>query len=249
LEKGSAAMLRVTNLAVRYGHVRAVNGISFEIAGGELVALLGGNGAGKTTTLNAISGLLPAAAGIIEFHGESLVGLPPHEVVARGVIHVPEGRHIFPNLTVRENLAIGAYQRKTATNEDLDSVFALFPVLKERLGQAGQTLSGGEQQMLAIGRALMAQPKLLMLDEPSLGLAPIIVDRLFEQILQIKQQITILLVDQNAQLALELADRAYILQQGHIVDKGTGEDLLRSGWLEQAYLGTAERKGAADAAR
>jgi branched-chain amino acid transport system ATP-binding protein len=230
-------MLKIADLAVNYGHVRAVNGVSFHVNWGETVALLGGNGAGKTTTLRTISALLRPASGAIEFDGRSLKDLRPHEVVALGIVHVPEGRHIFPDLTVTENLAVGGYQRKDDLKGDLEAIFELFPVLKKRLSQLGGTLSGGEQQMLAIGRALLARPKLLMLDEPSLGLAPIVVDRLFDQIQKIKANVTVLLVEQNAQLALELADRAYVLQQGRIVREGKGEDLLNSDWLREAYLG------------
>jgi branched-chain amino acid transport system ATP-binding protein len=230
-------MLKVADLAVNYGYVRAVNGISFHVNGGETVALLGGNGAGKTTTLRTISGLLRPVHGSIEFEGRSILGLGPHHVVASGIVQVPEGRRIFPALTVSENLSVGGYQRKDDLADDLDAIFELFPVLKERLTQQGGTLSGGEQQMLAIGRALIGRPKLLMLDEPSLGLAPILVDRLFDQIQKIKSNVTVLLVEQNAQLALELADRAYVLQQGRIVREGTGNDLLNSDWLREAYLG------------
>lgn len=233
-------MFRIRNLSVRYSFVNAVTDLNIEIAPGEMVALLGGNGAGKTTTLRTISGLLQPHEGSIEYDGESLVGLRPHDIVARGIIQVPEGRRIFPDLSVKENLVAGAYQSKGDISADFDRVFALFPKLKERLKQRGLTLSGGEQQMLAIGRAMMARPKLLMFDEPSLGLAPIIVDRLFEQIKMLKADTTILLVEQNAQLALELADRAYILQQGQVVSQGTGSDLLQSDWLQQAYLGTAK---------
>lgn len=230
-------MLKITDLAVNYGYVRAVNGISFHVERGETVALLGGNGAGKTTTLRTISALLRPVQGTIEFEGQSLVGLRPHDVVARGIVQVPEGRHIFPALTVMENLRVGGYQRKDDTSDDLAAIFELFPVLKKRLSQPGGTLSGGEQQMLAIGRALISRPKLLMLDEPSLGLAPIVVDRLFDQIQKIKANVTVLIVEQNAQLALELADRAYVLQQGRIVREGTGNNLLSSTWLREAYLG------------
>jgi branched-chain amino acid transport system ATP-binding protein len=166
-----------------------------------------------------------------------LIGLSPHEVVARGIVQVPEGRHIFPDLTVMENLSVGGYQRKDSLSDDLSAIFDLFPVLRERLKQPGGTLSGGEQQMLAIGRALVGRPKLLMLDEPSLGLAPIEFDRLFDQIQKIKANDKVLLVEQNAHLALELADRAYVLQQGRIVREGSSKDLLNSDWLRQAYLG------------
>jgi branched-chain amino acid transport system ATP-binding protein len=230
-------MLEVSDLHVSYGHVRAVSGVDFSVAEGECVALLGGNGAGKTTILNTISGLLKPIQGQIRLRGEEIAGLPPHKIVAQGVVQIPEGRKIFPDLRVYENLLVGSYQRKDDLQADWDRIYELFPVLEERQQQRGETLSGGEQQMLAIGRALMARPRLLMLDEPSLGLAPLIVERLFEVIADLKQEITLLLVEQNAQLALEVADRAYILQQGRITREGTAEQLLSTDWIREAYLG------------
>lgn len=230
-------MLAVSDLHVSYGHVRAVSGVDFSVAEGECVALLGGNGAGKTTILNTISGLLKPVRGHIRLRGEEIAGLPPHKIVSQGVVQIPEGRKIFPDLRVYENLLVGSYQRKDDLQADWDRIYELFPVLEERQQQRGETLSGGEQQMLAIGRALMARPRLLMLDEPSLGLAPLIVERLFEVIADLKQEITLLLVEQNAQLALEVADRAYILQQGRITREGTAEQLLSTDWIREAYLG------------
>ena len=230
-------MLNVIDLHVRYGSIRAVEGISFHVDAGECVALLGSNGAGKTSTVRAISGQAPTFSGRVEFDGVTLTGMKPYEITRRGIIQVPEGRHIFPDLTVAENLRIGGYQRKESIEEDLDKVLEFFPVLRQRLRQPGGTLSGGEQQMLAIGRALIAKPKGLMLDEPSLGLAPIVIEALFRQLQQIKQQVTVLIVEQNAQLGLELADRAYVFQLGQIVREGDGNQLLDSEWLKEAYLG------------
>ncbi len=230
-------MLEVTDLHVSYGHVRAVNGVSFTVKAGECVALLGGNGAGKTTILNTISGLLRPAQGQILFQSTELAGLPAHRIVTHGIVQIPEGRQIFPDLKVRENLLVGAYQRKDNVDEDLARIFELFPVLHARQQQRGETLSGGEQQMLAIGRALMAKPRLLMLDEPSLGLAPLVIERLFEVFAALKQEITLLLVEQNAQLALEVAERAYVLQQGRIVREGSAEQFLQTDWIKEAYLG------------
>jgi branched-chain amino acid transport system ATP-binding protein len=230
-------MLEVNDLQVNYGYVRAVSGVNFNIEVGECVALLGGNGAGKTTILNTISGLLKPVQGYVCLQGEIISGLAPHKVVSRGIVQIPEGRKIFPELSVHENLIVGSHQRKDKLEPDLERIFELFPVLKERSKQRGGTLSGGEQQMLAIGRALMARPKLLMLDEPSLGLAPLIIERLFEVIAELKDDVTLLLVEQNAQLALEVADRAYILQQGKIVREGTSQQLLQTDWLRESYLG------------
>ena len=230
-------MLNVIDLHVRYGSIRAVEGISFHVDAGECVALLGSNGAGKTSTVRAISGQAPTFSGRVEFDGVTLTGMKPYEITRRGIIQVPEGRHIFPDLTVAENLRIGGYQRKESIEEDLDKVLEFFPVLRQRLRQPGGTLSGGEQQMLAIGRALIAKPKVLMLDEPTLGLAPIVIEALFRQLQQIKQQVTVLIVEQNAQLGLELADRAYVFQLGQIVREGDGNQLLDSEWLKEAYLG------------
>jgi branched-chain amino acid transport system ATP-binding protein len=225
---------------VRYGSIEAVKGVSMQIAEGEIVALIGGNGAGKSTTLKTISGLTKPAAGQVRFEGRTINGMPAHEVVARGISQAPEGRHIFPRMSVRDNLEMGAYQRKDheAVKQDLEKVNELFPVLKERLKQAGGTLSGGEQQMLAIGRALMSRPKLLMLDEPSMGLAPIMVEKIFEAIAQINREgTTILLVEQNAQVALSMSSRGYVLESGEIVLADASEALLNSDQVRKAYLG------------
>jgi len=234
-------MLSVTDLSVAYGAIKAVNGISFEIPAGAIVTLVGGNGAGKTTTLHTLSGLIRPAAGTILFNGEDITRLPPHKIVARGLCHVPEGRLVFSNLTVAENLDLGAYlQRDRAlTAQTLDHVFTLFPRLKERLKQTAGTLSGGEQQMLAIGRALMSRPKFLMLDEPSLGIAPRLVTTIFEKIVEINrdQGITILLVEQNAHLALEISSHAYVLETGVITVSGPSADLRQDPRLKAAYLG------------
>jgi branched-chain amino acid transport system ATP-binding protein len=230
-------MLEVTGLRVAYGAIEAVSDVSFSVAEGSLVALLGGNGAGKTTILRALSGLIPIRAGAVRFLGQTLNGLPPHAIVERGLIQTPEGRRIFPDLTVMENLIAGAYSRREGVAATLDEVMRLFPRLAERAKQRGGTLSGGEQQMLAVGRALMSRPKLLMLDEPSLGLAPIIVDRLYEQIELLKSRMTILLVEQNTRLALDLASHAYILRQGRLVEQGDAATLKSSPALRDAYLG------------
>jgi branched-chain amino acid transport system ATP-binding protein len=234
-------MLQLENLEVAYGAIRAVKGISLSVRSGELVALIGSNGAGKTTTLRTISGLLRPRAGRLVHDGADLARLPPHGIVARGIVQAPEGRQIFGGLTVRENLLLGATARRadrTALAEDLAHVFALFPVLRERLGQSGGTLSGGEQQMLAIGRALMARPRLLLLDEPSLGLAPLIVTRIFEVIARLKAEgTTILLVEQNARKALAVADRAYVLETGRVVLEGPATELAANPAVERAYLG------------
>jgi len=235
-------MLSLTDVRVAYGAIEAVKGISLEVRTGELVALIGANGAGKTTTLRTISGLLRPRAGTIAFEGRNLAALPPHAIVGLGIAQAPEGRQIFGSLTVRENLLLGAVRRKgtgrAALGADLERVFALFPVLRERLGQAGGTLSGGEQQMLAIGRALMARPRLLLLDEPSLGLAPLLVGRIFEVIARLKAEgTTILLVEQNARKALEVADRAYVLETGRIILGGPAPELAANPAVERAYLG------------
>jgi branched-chain amino acid transport system ATP-binding protein len=234
-------MLTVTDLSVAYGPIKAVNGISFEIPRGAIVTLIGGNGAGKTTTLQTISGLVRPAAGVIRFNEEDITRLPPHEIVARGLCHVPEGRLVFANLSVAENLALGAYlQRDAAVIERArEHVFALFPRLKERLKQTAGTLSGGEQQMLAIGRALMGRPAFLMLDEPSLGIAPRLVTTIFEKIMEINREegLTILLVEQNAHLALEISSHAYVLETGQIAVAGASRDLRDDPRLKAAYLG------------
>ena len=233
-------MLRIENLFVSYGAIRALNGISLEVEQGSIVALIGGNGAGKTTALRTISGLLRPTQGRIEFLGEDLTKLAPHQIVARGLSHVPEGRMIFANLTVAENLAMGAYLLRdpAAIARNRDYCFGIFPRLKERLDQTAGTLSGGEQQMLAIARALMARPTLLLLDEPSLGLAPQITEAIFEIIAGINREgMTILLVEQNAHLALGIAHHAHVLETGSVVQSGTGEELLKSPAVRKAYLG------------
>jgi len=234
-------MLTVANLSVAYGAIKAVNGISFEIPTGSIVTLIGGNGAGKTTTLQTISGLVRPSAGTICFNGEDITRLAPHAIVSRGLCHVPEGRLVFSNLSVAENLSLGAYLNKDADDitHTRDHVFAIFPRLKERIKQTAGTLSGGEQQMLAIGRALMSRPKFLMLDEPSLGIAPRLVTTIFEKIVEINrdQGITILLVEQNAHLALEISSHAYVLETGQIAVAGASRDLRDDPRLKAAYLG------------
>ncbi|MDI1336292.1 MAG: ABC transporter ATP-binding protein [Lacunisphaera sp.] len=234
-------MLEVTDLSVSYGAISALGGISFTIDQGAIVTLIGANGAGKTTTLRTLSGLLPAKAGKISFLGEDITRLPPHRIVARGLGHVPEGRMVFANLTVDENLAMGAYLQKDKARiaANRDYVFGIFPRLKERLTQAAGTLSGGEQQMLAIGRALMGNPRLLMLDEPSLGIAPKLISTIFEKIVEINRDhgTTILLVEQNANLALEISHRAYVLETGRIVMSGASKELRTNPELKAAYLG------------
>ena len=234
-------MLTVTDLHVSYGAISALAGISFQIERGSIVTLIGGNGAGKTTTLRAISGLLRAKSGRVTFLDEDITALPAHQIVARGLCHVPEGRMIFSNLTVGENLAMGAYlQNDAALNaKNRDYVFSIFPRLKERLKPSAGTLSGGEQQMLAIGRALMGNPKFLMLDEPSLGIAPRLISTIFEKIVEINRShgITILLVEQNANLALEISTAAYVLETGRIVMSGDSKQLRADPRLKATYLG------------
>jgi len=231
-------LLALDSVEVRYGTIRALKGVSLDVEEGEIVALLGANGAGKTTTLRAISGLAPPSAGTIRFDGRVIGRRPPHEVVALGVGHVPEGRRIFSRMSVDENLEMGAYRRRGSLKVDLERVFALFPVLEERRRQAGGTLSGGEQQMLAIGRALMSHPRLLLLDEPSMGLAPLFVRRIFEIIRQIRESgTTVLLVEQNAAQALRLADRGYVLETGSIVFSAEAATLLADDRVRSAYLG------------
>jgi branched-chain amino acid transport system ATP-binding protein len=234
-------MLTVTDLHVCYGSISALRGISFAIPQGAIVTLIGGNGAGKTTTLRTISGLLRAKSGTVNFLGEDIAALPAHKIVARGLCHVPEGRMIFSNLTVDENLAMGAYLQNDAAliAKNRDYVFSIFPRLKERLKQTAGTLSGGEQQMLAIGRALMSNPKFLMLDEPSLGIAPRLISTIFEKIVEINktQGITILLVEQNANLALEVSQQAYVLETGCIVMSGESKKLRADPQLKATYLG------------
>jgi len=235
----SAAVLRVDGLEVAYGKIRALKGVALEVGRGEIVAVLGNNGAGKTTTLRTVSGLLQPARGTITLDAEPLVGVPPHEIARRGIAHVPEGRRIFNRLTVRENLVMGAYTRRDAgIAADLDRVFALFPRLAERVGQVAGTLSGGEQQMLAIARALMLHPRLLLLDEPSMGLAPVLVEQIFDTVADINRQgTTILLVEQNAAMALSIAHRGYVLETGSIALAGTAAELADNADVRRAYLG------------
>ena len=232
-------MLRVESLDVAYGEIQALRGVALQVGRGEIVTILGNNGAGKTTTLKTISGLLRPTAGTITLEDEPLVGVPAHAIVARGVAHVPEGRRIFNRLTVRENLTMGAYLRSDAgIAADLDRVFALFPRLAERVTQIAGTLSGGEQQMLAIGRALMANPRVLLLDEPSMGLAPVLVEQIFDKISDINRQgMTILLVEQNAAMALSIAHRGYVLETGSIALEGTAAQLSDNADVRRAYLG------------
>jgi len=234
-------MLQITDLHVAYGAIQALTGVSLEINAGEIVTLIGGNGAGKTTTLRAVSGLLRAKSGAVRFAGEDITGLAPHTIVARGLCHVPEGRMIFANLTVAENLAMGAYLSTDPARDERNRefVFTTFPRLKERLTQTAGTLSGGEQQMLAIGRALMGNPRFLMLDEPSLGIAPRLISTIFEKIVEINRAhgITILLVEQNANLALEVSSRAYVLETGRIVMQGESRTLRADPRLRATYLG------------
>ncbi len=233
-------ILKVDNINVYYGSIHAIKGISFEVHSGEIVTLIGANGAGKSTTLNTISGLLHPTTGSIYFLGESVAKIQPHKIVVKGLAQVPEGRRIFAQMTVRENLEMGAYTQLNNNyfHDDLDKVYSLFPRLKERRKQIAGTLSGGEQQMLAMGRALMSRPKLLMLDEPSMGLAPILVEQIFSIIADVhKAGSTILLVEQNAQMALSVANRGYVMETGKIIATGTGEDLLSSPEIKKAYLG------------
>jgi branched-chain amino acid transport system ATP-binding protein len=232
-------VLRLDGLQVFYGEIQALKGVSLEVRAGEIVALLGNNGAGKTTTLKTISGLLAPRHGTIHLEDRPLLGTPPHDVVGLGIGHVPEGRRIFNRLTVRENLRMGAYLRGDAgISADLDRVFALFPRLAERLTQVAGTLSGGEQQMLAIGRAIMANPRLLLLDEPSMGLAPVLVEQIFDTIADINRQgTTILLVEQNAAMALSIAHRGYVLETGSIALAGTAAELSDNADVRRAYLG------------
>ena len=232
-------ILSIKDLKVQYGGIEAVKGISFDVDEGSIVTLIGANGAGKSSTLRAIAGLVKSSGGEIRFRGDNITNLDTNVIVRKGITLVPEGRRIFPDLTVMENLRVGAYLRKDDITEDLNWVFDLFPRLREREWQAGGTLSGGEQQMLAVGRALMSRPKLIMMDEPSLGLAPLVVKGIFEIIKEINSQgVTVLLIEQNANMALKTADRAYVLETGEITMKGTGAELLVNEDVKKAYLGS-----------
>ena len=234
-----STILKVDDINVYYGSIHAIKGISFEVKQGEIVTLIGANGAGKSTTLNTIAGLLKSATGSVTFMEEDLSKVPAHKIVSKGLALVPEGRRVFSQMTVQENLEMGAYTRGAKVpEEELEKIFDYFPRLKERRRQVAGTLSGGEQQMLAMGRALMSNPKLLMLDEPSMGLAPILVEQIFDIIRELhKAGTTILLVEQNAQAALSVADRGYVLETGKIVTSGTGAELLSSPAIKKAYLG------------
>ena len=233
-------LLEVSDIHARYGSIEALKGVSLEVDEREVVTLIGSNGAGKSTTLRSISGLTPASSGKVTFYEEDITRVPAHEVVGRGVALAPEGRHCFPRMTARENLELGAYRRRSAAEaEDLERVYSLFPRLKERERQKAGTMSGGEQQMLAIGRALMARPKLLMLDEPSMGLAPNLVDRIYETIVEINRSgVAILLVEQNANYALDVARRGYVLETGQIALRGPSAQLRDDPEVQKAYLGT-----------
>ncbi|KAF1301254.1 MULTISPECIES: ABC transporter ATP-binding protein [Enterococcus] len=232
-------MLKVENLSVHYGMIQAVHDVSFEVKKGEIVSLIGANGAGKTTILRTISGLIRPSNGTILFEEKNIVKEAPQKIVAEGLSQVPEGRHVFSGLTVQENLEMGAFLRKDKeVKQDYEQVFEKFPVLKERRTQDASTLSGGEQQMLAMGRALMSKPRLLLLDEPSMGLAPIFIKEIFSIVQEIQQQgTTILLIEQNAKMALSIADRGYVLETGKVVLEGTGQELLASEAVKKAYLG------------
>jgi branched-chain amino acid transport system ATP-binding protein len=234
------ALLEVRDLSVHYGVIHALRNISFEVSAGEIISLIGSNGAGKSTTLLAISNIIKKSSGRVRFNGQDISALPPDKIVAAGLVQVPEGRRIFSNLTVKENLEMGAYTRKDrqGIREDMAMVFSIFPRLKERFHQVAGTLSGGEQQMLALGRSLMAKPRLLLMDEPSMGLAPILVDEIFSVIRRISGDgTTILLVEQNAYKALSIADRGYILETGEIVKSGPAKELMKDSAVKAAYLG------------
>ncbi len=233
-------MLKIDNLSVNYGGIKAVRNVSFEVPEGKIVTLIGANGAGKSTILRTVSGIVRSASGSIIYNGEEITKLPSYEIVKRGITMVPEGRHVFPDMTVLENLKIGAYLRKDNLNDDIEWVYSLFPRLKERNWQQAGTLSGGEQQMLSVGRALMSRPKLIMMDEPSLGLAPIIVKEIFNIIKEINNKgVTILLIEQNANMALHTADLAYVLETGQIALSGTGKELMANEKVKELYLGKA----------
>jgi len=235
-----SSMLEVKNIQVAYGKIVAVKDVSIDVKQGEIVTLIGSNGAGKSTTLRTISGLIKPKSGEILFNGKRIDGVPGHEIVGMGICHSPEGRRIFPRMTVKENLELGAFLRndKAAVNADMDRVLELFPRLKERIKQTAGTMSGGEQQMLAVSRALMGDPKLLLLDEPSMGLAPVLVELIFDTIVKIRKQgITILLIEQNATAALEVADRAYVLESGAVKMSGSAKELSSDDKVTKAYLG------------
>jgi branched-chain amino acid transport system ATP-binding protein len=233
------ALLEVADIHAHYGSIEALHGVSLDVSEGEVVTMIGSNGAGKSTTLRSISGLTPASSGRVVFNGEDITRLPAHQIVSRGIALAPEGRHCFARMTVRENLDLGAFRRRSSVSEDLDRVYTLFPRLKERERQKAGTMSGGEQQMLAIGRALMAQPKLLMLDEPSMGIAPILVQRIYETIGEINAQgVAILLVEQNANYALDVAKRGYVLETGQVVLSNSSAQLRDDPEVQRAYLGT-----------
>ena len=239
---GWDAMLKIENLIVNYGGIEAVKGISLAVPDGSIITLVGANGAGKSTTLRSIVGLVKARSGSITLDGEELLGQDTTEIVSKGITLVPEGRHVFPDMTVLENLKIGAYLRKDKLSDDIERVYNLFPRLKERSWQAAGTLSGGEQQMLAVGRALMSKPKIIMMDEPSLGLAPIIVQGIFDIIQQInKEGTTVLLIEQNANMALKVADYGYVMETGRISLTGTGAELLANEQVKELYLGKSKQ--------
>ncbi len=234
-------ILEIKNLSVHFGGIKAVDGISMDIPEGKIIALIGANGAGKSTILRSVSGIVKPQGGEILFGGESLIGKTPDAIVNRGITLVPEGRRVFPNLTVLENLKIGAYLRKDKLDNDIEYIYSLFPRLKERYWQLAGTLSGGEQQMLAVGRALMSKPRLIMMDEPSLGLAPLVVKDIFEIIKTInKSGITVLLNEQNANMALKIADLGYVIETGRITLTGTGTELLSNELVKEAYLGKSK---------
>ena len=237
-----ADILTINNLQVSYGGINAVKGISMSVQEGKIVTLIGANGAGKSTILKAISGIVKPKSAEITWKGENIVGKSPDKIVKSGIVLVPEGRRVFPNLTVKENLKIGAYLRKDDLSKDFEHVYELFPRLKEREWQLAGTLSGGEQQMLAVGRALMSKPELIMMDEPSLGLAPLIVQSIFDIIRTINESgITVLLIEQNANMALQVADKAYVIETGRITLEGTGAELLENESVKEAYLGKTKK--------
>ncbi len=239
---GWEAMLKIENLIVNYGGIEAVKGISLKVPDGSIITLVGANGAGKSTTLRSIVGLVKARSGSITLDGEELLGKATTDIVSKGITLVPEGRHVFPDMSVLENLKIGAYLRKDKLSDDIERVYNLFPRLKERSWQAAGTLSGGEQQMLAVGRALMSRPKIIMMDEPSLGLAPIIVQGIFDIIQQInKEGTTVLLIEQNANMALKVADYGYVMETGRISLTGTGAELLANEQVKELYLGKSKQ--------